>query len=976
MRDLRQRFQVLREIPGPRTAAVFHALDRISGREVAVKTLPVDHDQAQELRDEAGRHSGLRHPRLAPFSTRFEGVLGFDDRTVTGFATQWALGEPLDAWVRARTVQQGLDAMATVVGVVQWLHRRRWLHLDLKPDNVLGTADGPVLLDLGTARPISSGTRSAGGTLGFAAPEVVRGQAPAEQSDLFSIGVLMFSAFGGELDDSLMRGLATQELALPTLGLFRSDLPVGVIELVDRLRASRPHDRPESCEEVLDALYAAGAARPQNSLLEVGEPAFVERSDLVHSVVERLDEGAASAIAVLGDTGMGRSRFAREVLWRLDVGDGRIVQDLSSEPLACLERLLHSAGAPGSGRLDDPRLPPWLIGESRLKGTFFLGRFEDLSNADADRIRALAPKLVAGGVSVLVASHGLELGLSPVGLAPLSTGGLRAIATDLGHRAYTDFEVVCGVAAGRPGSLIDALTHPRPALESLDLQTQQMAQLLRWLPAPVPYTAVSVLPERVQRAIEALAECGRMKARGQGWWHDLDLPIDAEATDEVRDLASTVLAQAGELELVWRARLCARVGFVDEPRRWLQGLGRAQQEAPNAVEVAERLGLQGEHWAALIAARTLAIVGPPERVNRLLDGIDESEPGVAQARMTLMTHTNTRLVRRAGADFLEGWLSTYGEQPEIRARYYYLLCAVEDTDAIEARIAEDEVSKGISSAWKETRFGLSVQAVLLCARCKADASEQPALRRLMLRMTQGCSDLVEVDPLLLFFLREAARALGDREQAMQFAHVAVTQADAVGDLNRAALARYSLGTELHDFCQAEPARRVHREALSLYEQSGDVGAQLRSLASLADLEIHSGRLASAEVLLRRFDELKATLPYHPEAEVRGKVLWAAFHSVHLRPEQVVNLLEGLGDLDKVPPIVVFYHGLYLAEAYVDLGAHTQARDLLEALPPSPLPTDNIRLRTARGRAYIGVGRSLLQQAVPPIDIEPDALDQE
>ncbi|MFK7930710.1 MAG: GAF domain-containing protein, partial [Myxococcota bacterium] len=79
---------------------------------------------------------------------------------------------------------------------------------------------------------------------------------------------------------------------------------------------------------------------------------------------------------------------------------------------------------------------------------------------------------------------------------------------------------------------------------------------------------------------------------------------------------------------------------------------------------------------------------------------------------------------------------------------------------------------------------------------------------------------------------------------------------------------------------------------------------------------------------------------------------------------------------KVPPIVVFYHGLYLAEACVDLGARRLIKKQMEALPPSPFPTDNIRLRTAKGRAYIGVGRSLLQQAVPPIDIEPDALDQE
>ncbi|UVO54728.1 serine/threonine-protein kinase [Sphingomonas sp. SUN039] len=111
-----------------------------------------------------------------------------------------AVTEALDARGADRAAR--LDAVETVCDAVAYAHRNLVIHADIKPSNVLMTADGRVhLLDFGIARLIVGLDPDESGdpyplTKGYAAPERGVGVAPTIASDVFSLGVLMLAMLG------------------------------------------------------------------------------------------------------------------------------------------------------------------------------------------------------------------------------------------------------------------------------------------------------------------------------------------------------------------------------------------------------------------------------------------------------------------------------------------------------------------------------------------------------------------------------------------------------------------------------------------------------------------------------------------------------------------------------------------------------------------------------------------------------------
>ena len=205
MRDLRQRYRVLREVPGRRAAAVFQAEDRVLRRTVAVKFVAVDHALASELRDEARRHQALRHPDVVDVTDRFSGVVGFDDKVVTGFATAWAEGEDLVTWARRSRDGERLPVLLQLARTLRWLHARRWMHLDLKPANVMIDEHGePLIGDFGLARQMddtgSVTAQEVSGTPAFMAPEQVQIKEfrLTARTDLYALGAILFRLLTGE----------------------------------------------------------------------------------------------------------------------------------------------------------------------------------------------------------------------------------------------------------------------------------------------------------------------------------------------------------------------------------------------------------------------------------------------------------------------------------------------------------------------------------------------------------------------------------------------------------------------------------------------------------------------------------------------------------------------------------------------------------------------------------------------------------
>jgi len=162
-------------------------------------------------------------------------------------------------------VAEALKAVAEAAEAVAWLHRNEVIHRDVKPSNVLPGAGGTIrLIDLGIAargrppRALPDGwVEEEVGTLGYAAPELVREPSTADPAvDIYALGATLYEALSGRLPFELGPGDSESELRtriaggsepgpLTELGSFPADLA----SLVTRALAPHPGARPRSAAE-------------------------------------------------------------------------------------------------------------------------------------------------------------------------------------------------------------------------------------------------------------------------------------------------------------------------------------------------------------------------------------------------------------------------------------------------------------------------------------------------------------------------------------------------------------------------------------------------------------------------------------------------------------------------------------------------------------------------------------------------------
>ncbi len=199
----------------------------------------------------------LEHPNIA----RLLGG-GSDEEGLPYLVMECVDGEPLQAYCDARHlgVRERVDIVRQVCAAVHYAHQRMVIHRDLKPGNVLVTADGiPKLLDFGIAKLVaqepseSSAPVTEAGmqmmTIRYASPEQVRGGIATSASDVYSLGVMLYELLTGrspyrQVDGpphELMRAVCEEEPARPSLAAprLRGDLDVIVLKALRKDPAAR-----------------------------------------------------------------------------------------------------------------------------------------------------------------------------------------------------------------------------------------------------------------------------------------------------------------------------------------------------------------------------------------------------------------------------------------------------------------------------------------------------------------------------------------------------------------------------------------------------------------------------------------------------------------------------------------------------------------------------------------------------------------
>ena len=234
---------------------VYLGRDTRLDRPVAIKALPAAfmHDDRfrARLRREAMAAAALSHPGIATVFTLEE----FDGRLY--LVREYVAGRTLRETLRRGSlpIDEILAMAGDIARALAAAHAQGIIHRDLKPENVMhGDGGGIKVVDFGLARFEHAGgltaltrTGGAGGTPGYMAPEVLRGDPVDTRADQFSFGVLLYELVAGRRPFEAADDTATVARILETepaaLAEANPDCPDRLARLVATCLAKAPRDR-------------------------------------------------------------------------------------------------------------------------------------------------------------------------------------------------------------------------------------------------------------------------------------------------------------------------------------------------------------------------------------------------------------------------------------------------------------------------------------------------------------------------------------------------------------------------------------------------------------------------------------------------------------------------------------------------------------------------------------------------------------
>lgn len=245
---------------------VFRAWDTRLDREVALKLLAAGRASARttsSIVHEGRLLARVRHPNVVTIY----GAETIDDRV--GLWMELVRGRTLEQILKEGTLSAtevtriGIDICRAVSAV----HSAGLLHRDVKAHNVMLADDGRVvLMDFGTGQEIHSGSSiELAGTPVYLAPEVLFGHPATIQSDIYSIGVLLFHLLSGSYPvhgrSTIDVRRAHEENARQSLQTARPDVPASLVAVIDRALDPHVEGRHQRADALADDLVALTSPR-------------------------------------------------------------------------------------------------------------------------------------------------------------------------------------------------------------------------------------------------------------------------------------------------------------------------------------------------------------------------------------------------------------------------------------------------------------------------------------------------------------------------------------------------------------------------------------------------------------------------------------------------------------------------------------------------------------------------------------------
>lgn len=261
---LNHRYEIIDKVGGGGMAEVFHGYDTVLHRDVGIKILRdqfiQDKDFVARFRQEACNAAGLSHPNIV-------NIYDFgSEHDINYIVMEYVVGRTLKEVITDSGALDYQTAVKYAIGIASALkqaHDHAIVHCDVKSQNILIDTKGVAkITDFGIARafgqPSESEERGVIGSVYYLSPEQAVGKPVTAQSDLYSLGVVLFEMLTGQLpyDGDTPAEVARQHLTSPTPSARRYDpeIPYDLDAIVTKALAKNPLLRYKTDDDFLSDL--------------------------------------------------------------------------------------------------------------------------------------------------------------------------------------------------------------------------------------------------------------------------------------------------------------------------------------------------------------------------------------------------------------------------------------------------------------------------------------------------------------------------------------------------------------------------------------------------------------------------------------------------------------------------------------------------------------------------------------------------
>lgn len=277
------RYQIIKSIGEGGMANVYLAYDTILDRNVAVKVLrgdlSTDEKFVRRFQREALSASSLSHPNIVEVYDVGE------DNGQYYIVMEYIDGKHLKELLKKRgklTVSEVIDIMLQITDGMSVAHDSYIIHRDIKPQNIMIQENGVVkITDFGIAMAMNATqltqTNSVMGSVHYLPPEQANGKGSTLQSDIYSMGIVMYELLTGRLpykgDNAVEIALKHLKEPLPNIKEDLPDLPESIANIIKKATAKNPKNRYTDAREMnADLLTCLDESRKNEQPIKLEYP--------------------------------------------------------------------------------------------------------------------------------------------------------------------------------------------------------------------------------------------------------------------------------------------------------------------------------------------------------------------------------------------------------------------------------------------------------------------------------------------------------------------------------------------------------------------------------------------------------------------------------------------------------------------------------------------------------------------------------